>query len=72
MAALFQLDSPVLHFGPRMPAGVRYSQRKFLLWPALMYRVVAPEVIDECLTDAVEVGGRLRRLKELVGRLRRV
>ena len=44
MAALFQLDSPVLHFGPRLPAGVRYSQRKFLLWPALMYRVVAPEV----------------------------
>ena len=44
MAALFQLDAPVLHFGPRMPAGVRYSQRKFLLWPALMYRVVAPEV----------------------------
>lgn len=44
MAAFFQLDSPVLHFGPRLPAGVRYSQRKFLLWPALMYRVVAPEV----------------------------
>lgn len=44
MAALFQLDSSVLHFGPRMPAGVEYSRRKFLLWPALMYRVVAPEV----------------------------
>ena len=43
MAVLFQLDSPVLHFGPRLPAGVRYTQRKFLLWPALMYRVVAPE-----------------------------
>jgi hypothetical protein len=44
MAALFELDSPVLHFGPRLPAGVRYSQRRFLLWPALLYRVVAPEV----------------------------
>jgi len=44
MAALFQLDAPVLHFGPRLPGGVGYSQRKFLLWPTLMYRVVAPEV----------------------------
>ena len=44
MAALFQLDSPVLYFGPRLPRGVRYSRRRFLLWPALMYRVVAPEV----------------------------
>ena len=44
MAALFQLDTSVLYFGPRLASGVRYSQRKFLLWPALMYRVVAPEV----------------------------
>lgn len=75
MAALFQLDSPVLHFGPRMPAGVRYSQRKFLLWPALMYRVVAPEVrprqinilqkavLGMCragVTSPVRVGEKLR------------
>ena len=75
MAALFQLDSPVLHFGPRMPAGVRYSQRKFLLWPALMYRVVAPEVrprqinilqkavLGMCragVTSSVRVGEKLR------------
>lgn len=46
MAALFQLDSPVLYFGPRLPKGVRFTQRRFVLWPALMYRVVAPEVRD--------------------------
>ena len=44
MAALFQLDSPVLNFGPRLPKGVRFTQRRYVLWPALMYRVVAPEV----------------------------
>ncbi len=60
MAALFQLDSSVLYFGPRLPSGVRYSQRKFLLWPALMYRVVAPEVrprLVNILQKAVQKSG---------------
>jgi hypothetical protein len=44
MALLFRREAPVLHFGPRLPKDVGWRQRRFVLWPALMYRVVAPEV----------------------------
>ncbi|RKG56895.1 hypothetical protein D7X30_22455 [Corallococcus sp. AB011P] len=44
MALLFRREAPVLHFGPRLPKDMRWSKRRFVLWPALMYRVVAPEV----------------------------
>ena len=52
MALLFKREAPVLHFGPRLPKDpstnqrMRWSERRFVLWPALMYRVVAPEVRD--------------------------
>lgn len=46
MALHFRREAPVLHFGPRLPKDMRWSQRRFVLWPALMYRVVAPEVRD--------------------------
>jgi hypothetical protein len=54
MALLFRREAPVLHFGPRLPKDpstnqrMRWSpgKRRFVLWPALMYRVVAPEVRD--------------------------
>ena len=49
MASPFRRDAPVVHFGPRLPKGMRWSQRRFLLWPALMYRVVAPEVQERQL-----------------------
>ena len=55
MALLFRRDAPVLHFGPRLPKDpstnqrMRWSERRFVLWPALMYRVVAPEVHDRTL-----------------------
>ena len=49
MALLFRRDAPVLHFGPRLPRDMRWSQRRFVLWPTLMYRVVAPEVRDRQL-----------------------
>ena len=49
MALLFRREAPVLHFGPRLPKDMRWSQRRFVLWPALMYRVVAPEVRDRQL-----------------------
>jgi hypothetical protein len=53
MALLFKREAPVLHFGARLPnemlsTGERFAKerRKYFLWPALMYRVVAPEVRD--------------------------
>jgi hypothetical protein len=52
MASLFKREAPVLHFGPRLPKEpstnqrMRWSERRFVLWPALMYRVVAPEMRD--------------------------
>ncbi len=54
MALLFKREAPVLHFGPRLPKDPSTNQlmrwregcRRFVLWPALMYRVVAPEVRD--------------------------
>jgi hypothetical protein len=49
MALLFRREAPVLHFGPRLPKDMRWSERRFVLWPALMYRVVAPEVRDRQL-----------------------
>lgn len=55
MALLFKREAPVLHFGPRLPKDpstnqrMRWSERRFVLWPALMYRVVAPEVRDRKL-----------------------
>lgn len=49
MALLFRREAPVLHFGPRLPKNMRWSERRFVLWPALMYRVVAPEVRDRQL-----------------------
>lgn len=49
MASLFPREAAVLHFGPRLPKDMRWSQRRFFLWPALMYRVVAPEVRDRQL-----------------------
>src|SRR5690349_7463447 len=49
MALLFRRETPVLHFGPRLPKDMRWSERRFVLWPALMYRVVAPEVRDRQL-----------------------
>jgi hypothetical protein len=55
MALLFKREAPVLHFGPRLPKDpstnqrLRWSERRFVLWPALMYRVVAPEVRDRDL-----------------------
>lgn len=57
MALLFRREAPVLHFGPRLPKDpstnqrMRWSKgkRRFVLWPALMYRVVAPEVRDRKL-----------------------
>jgi hypothetical protein len=49
MALLFRREAPVLHFGPRLPKDMRWRERRFVLWPALMYRVVAPEVRDRQL-----------------------
>lgn len=49
MASSFRRDDPILHFGPRLSAELRWSQRRYLLWPALMYRVVAPEVRERKL-----------------------
>jgi hypothetical protein len=51
MALLFRREAPVLHFGAWLPSEFLSSgesfakhRRRYLLWPALMYRVVAPEV----------------------------
>ena len=75
MASTFRRDASVLHFGPRLPKGMRWSQRRFVLWPALMYRVVAPEVRERQVnviqkavlgmcragtTSAQRIGDRLR------------
>jgi hypothetical protein len=75
MASSFRRDASVLHFGPRLPKGMRWSQRRFVLWPALMYRVVAPEVRERQVnviqkavlgmcragtTNAQRIGDRLR------------
>jgi hypothetical protein len=51
MASHFRRDDAVLYFNPRTPEGMRYAQgsRRFVLWPALMYRVVAPEVRERRL-----------------------
>lgn len=49
MALLFRREAPVLYFGPRLPKDMRWRQRRFVLWPALMFRVVAPEVRDRQL-----------------------
>jgi hypothetical protein len=55
MALLFKREAQVLHFGPRLPRDpstnhrLRWSARRFVLWPALMYRVVAPEVRERKL-----------------------
>ena len=55
MASPFKRDAHVLHFGPRLPKDpdtnqrMRWTERRFILWPALMYRVVAPEVRDRKL-----------------------
>ena len=42
MAFGFARESPVLSFGPRHHA--RWRDRRFLLWPAWAYRVVAPRI----------------------------
>lgn len=42
MAFGFTRESPVLNFGPRHHA--RWRDRRFLLWPAWAYRVVAPRI----------------------------
>ena len=34
----------MLHFGPILPKGMSSSERRNVMWPALVYRVVAPEV----------------------------
>lgn len=55
MGLLFRREAQVLHFGPRLPKDastnqrMRWRERRFVLWPALMYRVVAPEVRDRGL-----------------------
>ena len=47
MAFDFTRESPVLSFGPRHHA--RWCDRRFLLWPAWAYRVVAPRIRQRCL-----------------------
>lgn len=42
MASNFTPERPALNFGPRSHA--RWNARRFLLWPAWAYRVVAPRV----------------------------
>lgn len=55
MALLFRREASVLHFGPRLPKDpntnqrLRWRARRYVLWPTLMYRVVAPEVRDRQL-----------------------
>lgn len=41
---LFRRETTVLYFSPRLPKDMRWRHRRFILWPLLMYRVVAPEV----------------------------
>ena len=41
MASCFKFDDPVLYFRPR--SHTRFGEREFLLWPALLYRVIAPD-----------------------------
>ena len=46
MALLFKREAPVLHFGPRLPKDpstnqrMRWSERRFVLWPALIASLV--------------------------------
>ncbi len=47
MAALFQRDDPILLF--RLRPDPRAGDRRYLLWPAWAWRVVAPEVRDRQL-----------------------
>jgi hypothetical protein len=47
MALSFQREDVVLHFKPR--AHVYWQERRYLLWPAWAYRVVAPEVRERQL-----------------------
>jgi len=43
MAESFKCDTPVLDFSPYRPAThSRYAERRFILWPAYSYRIVAP------------------------------
>lgn len=90
MASQFRREAPVLHFGPRLPKDpssnqrMRWSQRRFILWPALMYRVVAPQVrprelnvlqkavLGMCragVTDAQSVGSRLHIHSDLAAHI---
>ena len=47
MAFDFRYDTPVLYYGPR--AHARRVSRRWILWPAFVYRVIAPEVRDRQL-----------------------
>ncbi|MEB3882005.1 hypothetical protein [Lyngbya sp. CCY1209] len=38
----FQKETPILYFNPQ--SSTRWSHRKYLLWPALSYRVIAPKI----------------------------
>ena len=43
MAESFKRDTPVMDFSPYRPAThSRYAERRFILWPAYSYRIVAP------------------------------
>lgn len=43
----FPRDATILYLGPRAP--IRWRTRRYLLWPAWLYRVVAPEVRERQL-----------------------
>lgn len=42
MASDFRFDTPIVYYGPR--AHAKTASRHWILWPAFVYRVVAPEV----------------------------
>ena len=42
MVSNFTRESPVLDYGPKSHS--RWEKREFILWPALAYRVVVPQV----------------------------
>lgn len=38
----FRADDIVLDLGPTLPGDMRWRERRYIMWPAYMYRVVAP------------------------------
>jgi hypothetical protein len=84
MAAAFEKRTPILCYGPR--AHVRPGERRFLLWPAWMFRVLAPRrhqhslnilqraVLGLCragIHRAEDVGARLEIARELAAHVLR-